>query len=126
MSIEYTTTTCSFFSFYLKNHRSTKKEIIAESVCSMSVRSFPLLYLLRSYFKISTNILKRNDGNWQKNNKVITTTVILKEKVFNVYRTLIFIEKENIYYCGKKGSTRKKMRQKHLFFAVISCYHHPY
>ena len=70
----------------------------------MSVRSFPLLYLLRSYFKISTNILKRNDGNWQKNNKVITTTV--KEKKCVV--TLIFIEKENILvYCLQKKFLQK-------------------
>ena len=71
----------------------------------MSVRSFPLLYLLRSYFKISTNILKRNDGNWQKkNNKVITTTV--KEKKCVV--TLIFIEKENILvYCLQKKVLQK-------------------
>ena len=106
MCIEYlyTTQLAVFFSFYLKNHRSTKKEIIAESVCSMSVRSFPLLYLLRSYFKISTNILKRNDGNWQKNNKVITTTV--KEKKCVV--TLIFIEKENILvYCLQKKVLQK-------------------
>ena len=108
MSIEYlyTTQLAVFFSFYLKNHRSTKKEIIAESVCSMSVRSFPLLYLLRSYFKISTNILKRNDGNWQKNNKVITTTV--KEKKCVV--TLIFIEKENILV--PILYTKKKVLQK--------------
>ena len=83
----------------------------------MSVRSFPLLYLLRSYFKISTNILKRNDGNWQKNNKVITTTV--KEKKCVV--TLIFIEKENILVSTKKGSAKvKKMRQN--TFIYFCCY----